>query len=531
MAGAPVSPRRRSRHVAAFLDAVVPGLGHLAAGRRRRALLFGLPFLALVLGAAVLVVATPTVRLIALALDPRAIVILFALQGLLLAWRVAAVASSLRDPRFPRLGRRDGLPVALLAVVLIVPQAFAGALTETAREVADEVIPNQPVTTGAWRPPSAAPSASPSVFGPSPSASPSPSPSPSVPRQNVLIIGVDEGAGRNTFLTDTMIVMSLDPVGETVSMVSIPRDLVDVPLPDGRSYRGKINGLVSYARHHRREFPGSDGNGQDVLMGALGSLLGLQIDHFAQVNLGGFVRVVDKLGGIDVDVADGFCDPTYDEYGFTNGFAIKPGRHHLNGQQALAFARVRKAAGESDFTRAARQQEILSGIRDRIKAGGFLSDPIGLMRALGKTLVTNVPRAMLPDIADVASRVGRSSTYRAVIRHPLVRSGSDSRGYILKPDLKAIRALADSLFPAPGTAPAAKYRVPESKGKVAGSGVSGCKPAAPKPTPKPTPKPPPPTPAPPTPEPTPSADPTPEPTPTADPTPSPSAEAASPSPG
>jgi LCP family protein required for cell wall assembly len=144
-----------------------------------------------------------------------------------------------------------------------------------------------------------------------------------------------------------MIVVSLDPVGETVSMISIPRDMVDVPLPDGRRFRGKINSLVSYARHHPKEFPGSDGSGDDVLMGALGQLVGLQIDHFAQVNLGGFVRVVDTLGGVDVDVADAFCDPTYDEYGFSRGFAISVGRHHLNGNQALAFARVRKAAGRA----------------------------------------------------------------------------------------------------------------------------------------------------------------------------------------
>ena len=57
-------------------------------------------------------------------------------------------------------------------------------------------------------------------------------------------------------------------------------------------------------------------------MGALRTLLHVRIDHFAQVNLGGFVRVIDTLGGIDVDVDDGFCDPTYDEYGFSRGFAI-----------------------------------------------------------------------------------------------------------------------------------------------------------------------------------------------------------------
>lgn len=518
---AAVTPRRRSRHLHALLDSLFPGLGHLAAGRRRRAALFGLPTLALVVGLGAVLVLTPTSRLLGLALDPGTVVVLFGLQALLLVWRVAAAGSSLFDGRFPRLGRRDVLPVALLAVVLIVPQAFAGYATEVAREETDRVIPIAPTTTGAWRPsPSAQPSPS-SSAGPSgspgPSAVPSASPSPTVPRRNVLIIGVDQGVGRNTFLTDTMIVVSLDPVGETVSMISIPRDMVDVPLPDGRVYQGKINGLLSWARRNPSEFPGSDGSGHDVLMGALGTLLNLEIDHFAQVNLGGFIRVVDTLGGIDVDVADGFCDPTYDEYGFSDGFSITAGRHHLNGQQALAFARVRKAAGESDFTRAARQQEILSGLRDRIKAGGFLNDPIGLMRALGDTVVTNLPRALVPDLAELAGRIGRTRTYRAVISHPLVRSGFDGRGSILIPDVPAIRALAAKLFPPSGSTPVAKYQVPASRGRPSGSGVSNCV-GAPKPTPKPTPKPSPS--ASPTVKPTPSATPAPTPSPTPEPSPS-----------
>ena len=166
---------------------------------------------------------------------------------------------------------------------------------------------------------------------------------------------------------------------------------------------------MSYARHHPKQFPGSDGTGFDVLMGALGTLMDLKIKYYATVNLGGFVKVVDTLGGVNVDVARSFCDPTYDDgYGFNNGFSITKGRHHLNGNQALAFARVRKASGESDFTRAARQQEVVSGIREAIVKGGFLNDPIGLIKSIGKTVTTNVPRKALPDLADLASRVGAS---------------------------------------------------------------------------------------------------------------------------
>ncbi len=84
-----------------------------------------------------------------------------------------------------------------------------------------------------------------------------------------------------------MIVASLDPVAGTVSMASIPRDMVNVPLPKGRTYSGKVNGLVSYVRWHADQFPGYQGNGQAVLAYALGKMLGVHIDYYAQVNLPG----------------------------------------------------------------------------------------------------------------------------------------------------------------------------------------------------------------------------------------------------
>ena len=238
------------------------------------------------------------------------------------------------------------------------------------------------------------------------------------------------------------------------------------------------------------QFPGSNGKGFDVLMNALGTLLQEPIQYYATVNLGGFVTVVNTLGGVNVNVAHGFCDSHYSEYGYENGFSITAGRHHLNGNQALAYARVRKPAGESDFTRAARQQEVVSGIRDAIVKGGFINDPVGLIKSIGATVQTNVPRKALPDLADAASHIGRAQTYRAVITHPLVRGAYDERGSIQVPDIPDIRALAASLFPPSGTLPPDRYQTAEPVGKVSGSGVSGCAPAAtPRPTAKPTPKP------------------------------------------
>ncbi|MBI2763476.1 MAG: LCP family protein [Chloroflexi bacterium] len=397
-------------------------------------------------------------------------------------------------------------------------------MTNVAREEVDRVFAGE--TNGAWvPPPTAKPTQDPLA---SATASPSPAPSSTVPRVNILLIGVDSGVGRNTANTDTMIVASLDLVTETVSIISIPRDMVNVPLPDGSAYAPKLNGLDSEARRRPSGFPGSDGSGHDVLMAAVGTLLKLKIDYYAAVNLPGFVAVVDTLGGVDVTVTRNLCDPGYTEYGFENGFSIKAGLRHLDGQEALAYARIRKAAGESDFTRAARQQEVISGLRDAIVKRGFLSDPVALLQALGRSISTNVPREILPDLADVMARVDRADTYRAVIRAPLVKPGFDARGSIQVPDIQGIAFLAARLFPEPGTLPDAAFAAPPPATTGSGSGTGNCVPAV-RPAPSPTPAPGPTATTGPGPTVTTGPGPSASPEPTAEPSPSPAPESPEPS--
>jgi LytR_cpsA_psr family len=187
---------------------------------------------------------------------------------------------------------------------------------------------------------------------------------------------------------------------------------------------------------------------------------------WAEVNLGGFINLVDSVGGVTINVTDGFCDPGYHEYGI-NGFGVSPGRYFMNGAQALAYARVRKAAGESDFTRAARQQEVIAALRDRLVRGAFLTDPGRFLRSLGQTIRTNIKPSFIADYIDIAAGIGRSDVFRVVIGHPLVKAGYDSRGSIQIPDVPAIRAMAARLFPPTGTRPVGFATMPS-----AGSGAT-----------------------------------------------------------
>lgn len=421
--------------------------------------------------------------------DPAFIAAVLVGQAVLLVWRLVAVASIMRDRSFPQLARPDALAVALVVSLVVLPQAGLGYVTNVAREATTEIF--APSIAEAF--PSAEPI--PSIALPSPDDSPIPPASPPgsgtlPPRVTVLLLGTDSGVGRRTASTDTMIVASLDPVAKTVSMVSIPRDLVDAPLPGNRTFGPKINGLVSYVRWHPDEFPGYDGHGQAVLAWSLGAMLGVHIDYYAQVDLGGFVRVVDSVGGVEVNVDRAICDARYREYGF-NGFSIGAGRHRMNGNTALAYARIRKSAGESDFTRAARQQQVVVALKDRIVKGGFLNDPIGLLRAVGGTIQTNVPPAVVRDLAPFATEVASTSVFTVVVAHPLVRPGSDVRGSIQIPDLPAIRALGTALFAPVGTLPAATYatKPPTSVAKGPAQPAPRCSVPSPKPTLTPAPTP------------------------------------------
>jgi LCP family protein required for cell wall assembly len=508
--------------VAASLSALWPGLGQLAVGARRTAVVLALPpvvLLALAIGA----IASPDrVSRLATLLNPDVIAALLLAELLLLAWRLIAVGDAYR--RGKGVARERGAALTAVALVFVlVPSVYAAYLTEVAREAALTVF--APVAQ-AYNPPRDMNADRDSDFGTAPLPSIEPSAPPTLGRFTVLLLGVDAGAGRSEALTDTMIVASLDPIAGAVSMVSVPRDMVDTPLADGRVFHPKVNSLVSYVNHYPAKFPGAP-SGEAVLAAALGQLLNVHIDGWAEVNLAGFVNVIDSIGGVDVTVKEALCDYGYREYGF-NGFAINAGHYHLNGLAALAYARIRHSAGESDFTRAARQGELVIAARDQIVRGGFLNDPAGLIESMGQLVETSVDPSVVAQYAGFASSVQRDHIYRAVIQYPLVHgAANDPRGSVLIPRMDLIRDLAKRAFPAAGTLPVGLDTIPEestdpTKTKLPQLTCSAPPPTA-APTKAPTAKPSTePTGAPPTPGPTPTekaAPPTPEPT--APPEPSP----------
>ena len=170
---------------------------------------------------------------------------------------------------------------------------------------------------------------------------------PTTPQRiNILLTGIDSSSIRAHALNDTLIVVSIDPTTGGIAMVSFPRDMARLPTPDGGRYDGKINSLMTYADDHPSQYPGG---GMAALTSEVGYLLGARIDYYASVDLEGFRKLIDKVGGVTVNVTKAIHDPVYGGWDTPGkiGFDITVGKHTLDGENALAFVRSRKTT--SDF--------------------------------------------------------------------------------------------------------------------------------------------------------------------------------------
>ncbi len=422
--------------LAAFLSFVFPGLGQAYNRQPRLAVLLAGP-IALVLGMVLLALAIGGRGVLSLLLDQRFLVGLLVLDLALLGWRLVAVlqAHSRRDDLDPR--RWTGWVTGLLVVVTLgmhlLPAWYTVKAIDTLASVAaggaggfgDDLGDVFPMGSGA----------------PTPSAVPE-----GTKRINLLLVGIDSLPGRVTSLTDTMLVVSLSLDGGPSAMISVPRDLYGVPLPDGTLFNRKLNGLMSYAGARPEAFPLG---GVGTLKAAIGGLLGIPIHYFAAVKMLGFKDAIDAIGGVEVTVTRAVNDPTYwDEYSRLVGFTIQPGTYHMDGHLALAYVRSRKGVGDNDFTRAERQQQLLAALQQQLSAGNLLVSLPGLLDAVKSSLATDIPGSAFSTLAAGVQDADASHIRRLVLQPPehMRVNANSPAGYILIPDLDAIRAAVIALI-------------------------------------------------------------------------------------
>ena len=467
-------PRGRSPFAAAFLSLLFPGLGHVYLGAYRRGLGFAAPPLLLAALAAGFAVRMTVFDLGGLAAQPWFQVAVFIGNLVLLAYRGYAIVDAWSIARalsgLPARSTRAALrqagtvSVAGLAAVLLV---MSGVHVAVARY--DLLL--QRTTHCIFDPdatdcPQESPEPGDETPGPSEPATPEPSLGPAVTQQpipqwdgkerlNILLVGVDEQGGG--FNTDTMITVSIDPQTNQVVMFQLPRDTVDVPVPPGPMhnyygdvYKGKINGFAASANRNDF-FAGSLKNhvpGLNALKAILGNLYGLDIKYFVQVNFSGFKQVVNALGGVTINVQVPVLDDNFPQQdGHRQRLFIPAGIQHMNGQQALDYARSRKST--SDFERAARQQRVLVSLREQLDIGEAIRNIDALAEAIGQSVQTDIPVELVPRLLGLADKIGSRQIRSVIFTPPFYQTeclNCPPRGYIIQPKVARIRAAVADAF-------------------------------------------------------------------------------------
>jgi LCP family protein required for cell wall assembly len=249
---------------------------------------------------------------------------------------------------------------------------------------------------------------------------------------NILLLG-DGGHERDgADLIDTIMVASIDYEKNSVSLLSIPRDLYIEKSDEtdvGVVYGGKINELY---RNHKNVMEDEEDRFQ-LFKRVAGDVVNLDIQYYARVDFNAFVEGVDSLGGITVDVQEDIYDPFYPnetDDGYTV-FRISKGLQEMDGETALKFVRSRKTT--SDFDRAARQQLVLEAIQQKALSLNVLTSPgklKGLYNLVHENVNTDLKIGEMISLAGFAKQMDRSRLVRKVIHDDPGQEG----GFLVTPD-------------------------------------------------------------------------------------------------
>ena len=239
-------------------------------------------------------------------------------------------------------------------------------------------------------------------------------------RVNFLIMGYGGSGHDGAYLTDSMVIISLLPQSHHTTLISIPRDLWVQNPPSSGSYT-KLNAVYPVAAGDTNTNPLAGGN---ATAAKISLITGLQVNYWMTINFAGFKDFINAIGGVDVNVPDGFTanypanddpavNPNWTKVTFT------PGQQHMDGQRAIVYARARyvinNPAEGSDFARSARQQLIMKAALARLKAWQTWPHLFSAMDTLQNTLYSNFSLADLSAFAlkmdlNDAHRVGLSTT-------------------------------------------------------------------------------------------------------------------------
>jgi len=265
-----------------------------------------------------------------------------------------------------------------------------------------------------------------------------PTPDPPGAPFTVLLLGSDDDSkfSADHVLTQSMILVRVNPGSKAVTMLSIPRDLW-VPLSTGGS--GKIDGAYSYG-------------GASAAIATVERNFHVHVDDYAWIGLKGLIRMIDQLGGIDVFVTKPVLDDFYPNdidvkylYGYTR-VALLPGPQHLDGSHALEYVRSRHDDIQGDFGRSQRQQEVLLAMKGKAGTLNAANLP-DLVSALKGEFKTSMGLGRVRNLLGVASGFDAGNVKQIVLLPPYTSGGSIGGQSVVLPHWALILPLVRANFP------------------------------------------------------------------------------------
>lgn len=254
----------------------------------------------------------------------------------------------------------------------------------------------------------------------------------------VLLLGSDDDAKfqADRVLTQSMILVRVNPASREVTMLSIPRDLW-VPLSTGGT--AKID--AAYAL-----------GGPKAAIETVQNNFGVHIDHYAWIGLKGLIALIDRFGGVDVVTSNPVLDDFYpndldtaNPYGFTR-VAVLPGPQHLDGLHALQYVRSRHDDVRGDFGRSVRQQQVLIALRARANRINPADLP-DLAAAFNGEFKTSMSPTQLAQLLPLARGIDVSSIHQVVLLPPYTGTASIQGQDVVLPNWQLIRPLVRQTFP------------------------------------------------------------------------------------
>jgi LCP family protein required for cell wall assembly len=258
------------------------------------------------------------------------------------------------------------------------------------------------------------------------------------PRTNVLVLGLDRRPEQGYVVrSDVIMLVTADPQGPQLALLSIPRDLyLEIP--------GYGESRINTA-HFLGERDAA-GGGPDLAMETVEAAFRVPVRHYVRVDFDAFRAVVDAVGGIDVLVDERIVDNAYptEDYG-TKRIEIPAGPQHMDGERALQYVRSRH--GASDFERAERQQKVMEALVRRLSSPAAWPRLPVVVAALADRVQTNLGPAQMLQLGAAALQVGPDGMERHVIGRDLTRPWTTpTGGAVLLPRWDVIDPLVERVF-------------------------------------------------------------------------------------